>query len=551
MRILGWRLLPCLALLSIASSALARPTASPNTWLCATGEFTGSGDVPVVEIANGSIGLGEACPMTPAKVKTTKKATTLSARWVGCQGFRGKVRVAVKLADGECDVLNVRVRVPKQKMNRRFRAARSKGNPADCESGDTFAQIERRIFGPRGCRVETCHGSDKSGELDLRNGAAYHSLVGVTSIGAPDELRVAPGDAGASFLVRKLAGALAAGEGDPMPSVGRPLRALELDLIRAWIDAGAPETGAVPDAPCPPKHRFEEAQPLEPPPGGYQIVYEGPILQPGEEIEGCEWIAAPNAEDFVVGSWEYSLNPGTHHFALWEHRPEAAMPQLGVFTKDTACITGGARFGLSLTGAPEAPYYVDKYPGNIAKVVKGSSILGINPHYFNEFDVPIQVKLWINLHPAPASAIITDTLLSLSATLDGKGSFSIFVPPGEVGTLRLRHFNNTAAPLTIPQISSHMHQRGVRFDAWRSDGSVLYENTDWAHPRILNFDPPFSLAPGDYIEYQCTHDNGVTRTVRRCGDAVTDRGCTPGDAIPVQFGVTAQDEMCLLTGLVY
>ena len=70
-------------------------------------------------------------------------------------------------------------------------------------------------------------------------------------------------------------------------------------------------------------------------------------------------------------------------------------------------------------------------------------------------------------------------------------------------------------------------------------------------PRVLNFDPPLSLAPGDYLDYQCTHDNGVTRTVRRCGDSETDRNCTPGEPIPVTFGLTAQDEMCLLTGLVY
>jgi hypothetical protein len=115
----------------------------------------------------------------------------------------------------------------------------------------------------------------------------------------------------------------------------------------------------------------------------------------------------------------------------------------------------------------------------------------------------------------------------------------------------LRYFNSTPGPLTIPQISSHMHKRGIRFDAWHSDGSPLYENTDWSHPRIVNLEPPLTLAPGDYIEYQCTHDNGVTRDVRRCGDAPSDKGCTIGAEMPVTFGVTAQDEMCFLTGLVY
>jgi hypothetical protein len=227
------------------------------------------------------------------------------------------------------------------------------------------------------------------------------------------------------------------------------------------------------------------------------------------------------------------------------------MPALHTWAKDTACIHGGARFGISLSGSPEAPYYVEQSPGNTAKVLKGGSILGINPHYFNEFDVPIQIKLWINLHPAPANAIIADTLTSLDASLDGKSPYSIFVPPFTVAMLRLRWHNNTAKPMTIPQISSHMHQRGIRFDAWASDGTPIYENTDWAHPRVLNPDPPIVLQPGDYIEYQCTHDNGVTRPVRKCGDSYLDKNCTEGEPVPIVFNVTAQDEMCLLTGLLY
>jgi hypothetical protein len=540
-----------LALVALVGVADAKPTVAPDTWLCLIGQFESADGGSTIEVENGNIAYGDTCPMTPAKVKKGKKRTVLSAKWAGCQGLKGPIRVAISVAAGSCDAADVRVRAPKAKASRRFKALRSKGRAADCQSGDTYAQIERRIFGPKGCRVETCHGSFKSGGLDLRLGGAYAALVGAPATGAPGSLRVAPGDSANSFLVRKLAGVLDKGEGDPMPSVGRPLQPLELDLVRAWIDAGAPETGAVPNAPCPRPHKYEEAKPLDPPPGGYQILYEGPTLQPGEEIEGCEWIQVPNAQDFVVGEWEYSLNPGTHHLALWEHRPEAAMPPLHQFRKDTACIGGGARFGTTITGAPEAPYFVDKYPGNVAKVVQGGSLLGINPHYFNEFDVPIQIKFWVNMHPAPANAIIADSLISLTASLDGKTPLSIFVPPGQVGTLRLRYKNDTGKPLMIPQITSHMHQRGVRFDAWHSDGTPLYDNSDWAHPRVLNLEPPLALAPGDYIEYQCTHDNGVSRPQRLCGDSTLDKNCTPGDPVPVTFGVTAQDEMCFLTGLLY
>src|SRR5258705_1108240 len=273
MRIAPWLLV---ALAVPATQALGKPVVSPDTWLCLIGQFESADGGSMVEIENGAIAFGDTCPMTPAKVKRGRKRTVVSARWAGCQGLKGPVRVAVTVDTGSCDAADVRVRAPKAKATRRFHALRSKGRAADCQSGDTFAHIERRILGPRGCRVETCHGSAKSGGLDLTIGGAYDALVGATATGAPGDLRVVPGDSAKSFLVRKLAGVLAPGEGDPMPSVGRPLRPIELDLVRAWIDGGAPETGTVPGAPCPPPHRFEEAKPLPAPPGGYQIVYEGP-----------------------------------------------------------------------------------------------------------------------------------------------------------------------------------------------------------------------------------------------------------------------------------
>jgi len=173
------------ALLAAPGIGHAKRAVAPETWLCGAGEFVSGDGEMVVDIGHDSIGLGDACPMTPATVKSSKKRATFSGRWAGCTGFTGPVRVAAKLATGKCNVLDVKVRAPKQKMRRHFQASRSKGDPKDCQSSDTFDQIQRRIFGARGCRVETCHGSAKSGGLDLRVGAAYASLVGAAATGRP------------------------------------------------------------------------------------------------------------------------------------------------------------------------------------------------------------------------------------------------------------------------------------------------------------------------------------------------------------------------------
>jgi hypothetical protein len=109
----------------------------------------------------------------------------------------------------------------------------------------TFATIERTVFAAS-CTSASCHGASHSGGLGLTRGEAYASLVGVAPSN-PDaqvagKLRVAPGDTPRSFLLDKLTGNLAAGEGSPMPYVGSRLPAKSIDLVRRWIAAGAPAT---------------------------------------------------------------------------------------------------------------------------------------------------------------------------------------------------------------------------------------------------------------------------------------------------------------------
>jgi hypothetical protein len=107
----------------------------------------------------------------------------------------------------------------------------------------TFDYIQDTIFSPR-CAVPTCHDSQlHSGDLNLEPDSSYDELVGV----APDidvardlgYLRVDPGDPENSFLLVKL-GNPPLSFGSPMPLVGDPLSAEEIDVIRRWITAGAP-----------------------------------------------------------------------------------------------------------------------------------------------------------------------------------------------------------------------------------------------------------------------------------------------------------------------
>ncbi len=133
-----------------------------------------------------------------------------------------------------------------------------------CELGvaSTWQAIQIEILDKRGCTSSLCHGTtvNPAGGLDLTQENAYDNLVGVDpqapvqfDVGQSsiDYKRVFPGEQDLSFLYLKLAAktlgtSLPQGGGQAMPSGGlQPVSESELELIRKWIRAGAPEGGVV------------------------------------------------------------------------------------------------------------------------------------------------------------------------------------------------------------------------------------------------------------------------------------------------------------------
>ena len=120
-----------------------------------------------------------------------------------------------------------------------------------CDADSTFAQVQQQIFEDQGCTASTCHGDAAQGGLDLRADSAYASLVNVDAISG-DYVRVFPGEQDLSLLYQKVAaktdgfdlGPLGI-SGGSMPTGEGALSDLDLQLLRAWIRSGAPETGIV------------------------------------------------------------------------------------------------------------------------------------------------------------------------------------------------------------------------------------------------------------------------------------------------------------------
>ncbi len=122
----------------------------------------------------------------------------------------------------------------------------------------TFDRIQRQVFN-QSCAKSSCHDSQTSAaDLLLEVGAAYGNLVDVVPYNPVASnppyswLRIVTlgptsGDPDGSFLYRKVSGKLPdGGMGARMPRNSPKLHSTLIEVIRLWIESGAPPLGWVP-----------------------------------------------------------------------------------------------------------------------------------------------------------------------------------------------------------------------------------------------------------------------------------------------------------------
>jgi len=114
-----------------------------------------------------------------------------------------------------------------------------------------FADIQTTVFNAS-CATAGCHsGPGAPLGLDLDVGVSHGNLVNQPSSQVPELLRVAPGDAPASYLIRKLQGGPDI-VGEQMPIDLPALDQATIDRIAAWVNGGALPAPAAPVDDTPP-----------------------------------------------------------------------------------------------------------------------------------------------------------------------------------------------------------------------------------------------------------------------------------------------------------
>ena len=154
-------------------------------------------------------------------------------------------------------------------------------------SAASFDSIQQSIFTPH-CLSAGCHNStDQANNLVLEPGAAYANLVSARCFNQAAQtaglLRVVPGDPDHSFLLIKLTLAGASTLGSSMPLNQSPLAPADIDLVRNWILAGAPNSTVV-TSPTPPTATATDTPTLTP--TATATISQTPTLSPLPTLTG-------------------------------------------------------------------------------------------------------------------------------------------------------------------------------------------------------------------------------------------------------------------------
>jgi hypothetical protein len=327
--------------------------------------------------------------------------------------------------------------------------------------------------------------------------------------------------------------------GSLMPLGAPPLTNGELEFIRRWIVAGAPQNGAVVDrAVLQDTTRYQPPAfaPLPKPANGIQLQL-GPFdVAPNFERELFSYALLNNDKDIFIERVEIAMRPASHHFILYtfqESTPSFVIPLPNVM-RDIRDASGNyiranmlpMAFHKFVAGT-QWPLLNYHFPPGVALRLPAKTGLDMNSHYANRSTSTIPGEIYANLHFAdPAKVQHVAEILQLS-------NQDISLPPRKVTTLT-KTFTFTERQ-HIFQLFSHAHEHMTEFKVevvgGPRNGEVVYVAYDWVHPPILKIDPPLVLEPQQGLKLIVTYNNWTDRELK--------------------FGLLSEDEMMILFGYYY
>ncbi|MEO8704823.1 MAG: hypothetical protein ABI867_32525 [Kofleriaceae bacterium] len=246
----------------------------------------------------------------------------------------------------------------------------------------------------------------------------------------------------------------------------------------------------------------------------------------GVEAEYCKFVAIP---EVWVDHDTVDFTAGSHHVLVFQ-TPYTSIPThkddgTPVDTSGVFDCSDGATNNWSVTKVIGGSQNRDSdsfltFPAGVGVHIGG--IVLINVHYINGSDVTLESDVTVTFSTVPEATIQQEgDVLFLYNPL-------ISVPPGQTSTSRWRC--PVYSDITIANVQSHMHSRGVGYEARVDDQAPFYVNTEWEGVPVQQYDN-LVVPAGSTLDYHCDYRN------------------TEGTA--VYQGPRTTDEMCMLIGSYY
>ncbi|HEV7735232.1 MAG TPA: hypothetical protein VGR62_23880 [Candidatus Binatia bacterium] len=270
---------------------------------------------------------------------------------------------------------------------------------------------------------------------------------------------------------------------------------------------------------------------LKKPRHGFQMRVGEFTVQPGEDLEVCEYRRTPNRKAVDVTGFELRMPPGAHHFVVWayggERQDDAAFPADVVESVGCTGVSPDELVPQVLIPL-QNPNTKFSFPPGIALRLEPGQQVWLNPHMKNLGPETITPDVRFNVTYAKKGSVEHHAEGLIAGNMG-----DIDVPPGGDQTLTAEW--TVPFDLTLISYATHQHRLGTyaNIEQVAADGSttLLYETTDWQHARPKWPKPFLHLAAGDRMRITCQWHNT--------------------DAKAVRFGPETTDEMCFILAFYY
>jgi hypothetical protein len=235
----------------------------------------------------------------------------------------------------------------------------------------------------------------------------------------------------------------------------------------------------------------------------------------GDETQQCKLVQMPSDRgELAVTRIHHEYTAGSHHFLLFRTDLTEIPEGREVLSP---CNEGTGSWMRDVRGvayAAQAPEGAFDMPESVGIRFQPGEVLLLQAHYLNTTQSEIDAKVDVHLD------------LADPATLSEEAGVLFFYNP----QIAIDPMSAAKAELTCPVpedvnlvfAASHMHKRGVAFEATSSDtaaqalaGGPLYVSDEWSEPvpRVFEQSPPLTLKAGSSITYACDFENTETSTI--------------------------------------